>query len=378
MQIGEGVDTRGDAPPKDDGVARITIRISLFFDGTRNNRRNARVREKVDRIDKGTFDRRRDPAPDVSEARARQLLHDYGSGDVSFANDVSNVVRLVENLDQQVPDHAYYLSVYTEGAGTADLEGDSWHDAAVADGATGTVAKVEKGIALAVRRIDDLAASGVVKRTTIIEKLTVDTCGFSRGAAAARYCIHRVLDDGPAHAEPGRGTSVSLRTQLLARGWRGVERVEVRAVGLFDTVSSYGEIPDNQRLLAGTEVVGDFENNTALLHLDAVQRAAAVYQIAAAEEYRANFSLTNIDSAGARGRQVYVPGAHSDVGGGYLDGRAKSRRSFVVRRPAASRNSCATRGGTAVRSWSSTRSRSRKHRSTARPSRGPTHLSPSA
>ncbi|HEY6881545.1 MAG TPA: hypothetical protein VI299_26145, partial [Polyangiales bacterium] len=46
----------------------------------------------------------------------------------------------------------------------------------------------------------------------------------------------------------------------------------------------------------------------------------AILQLAAAEEYRANFALTSIASVdGGKGQQVYLPGAHSDVGGGYPD-----------------------------------------------------------
>ena len=41
-----------------------------------------------------------------------------------------------------------------------------------------------------------------------------------------------------------------------------------------------------------------------------------IVHFVAADEYRENFSLTTIDSA-SNGMQVVLPGAHSDVGGGY-------------------------------------------------------------
>lgn len=40
-------------------------------------------------------------------------------------------------------------------------------------------------------------------------------------------------------------------------------------------------------------------------------------QLAAAEEHRKKFSLTTIDSAGYKGQQIFLPGVHSDIGGGY-------------------------------------------------------------
>jgi len=47
--------------------------------------------------------------------------------------------------------------------------------------------------------------------------------------------------------------------------------------------------------------------------------AEKVIQLAAADEHRVNFPLTNIDSA-ANGSQVFLPGGHSDIGGGYTEG----------------------------------------------------------
>lgn len=81
-----------------------------------------------------------------------------------------------------------------------------------------------------------------------------------------------------------------------------VNNVVVKYVGLYDTVASYGVIHDN---------------NTSQLHLDSIAIAEKVVQLAAAEEHRLNFRLTNISSA-KNGLQIFLPGAHSDVGGGYV------------------------------------------------------------
>jgi hypothetical protein len=138
--------------------------------------------------------------------------------------------------------------------------------------------------------------------TERLELVAVDICGFSRGAAAARFCIWRVLNENG-----------GLKALLTAQRW-DVGTVEVRASGLFDTVASHGVV---------------HRNDVRSLHLDAVREARAVLQLAASEEYRANFSLTNIESAGARGRQVFLPGAHSDIGGGYTDG--SDERKVLIR-----------------------------------------------
>ncbi len=63
-----------------------------------------------------------------------------------------------------------------------------------------------------------------------------------------------------------------------------------------------------------------FNNDVKTLKLDSIRRANRVVQLEASEEYRSNFSLTTIDSAGGKGQRICLPGAHSDVGGGYRSG----------------------------------------------------------
>jgi Uncharacterized alpha/beta hydrolase domain (DUF2235) len=116
--------------------------------------------------------------------------------------------------------------------------------------------------------------------------INMNVYGFSRGAAAARYFVHLVKTERDTYAPK----------------WKG-KNVRVNFVGLFDTVSSYG---------------GNFSNDVSDLHLNfddgAVQR---VVHLVAGDEYRENFASTTIASAGDKGYELTMPGAHSDVGGGY-------------------------------------------------------------
>lgn len=64
------------------------------------------------------------------------------------------------------------------------------------------------------------------------------------------------------------------------------------------------------------------------LRLNAISAVDQTIQIAAAEEHRANFRLTNINSAsGDNSFEVYLPGVHSDIGGGY---RSQSSASLLL------------------------------------------------
>jgi hypothetical protein len=264
---------------------RITVRISLFFDGTGNNKTNTDLRLSQSDI--------------FQRATADDKFQES-----SYFNAYSNVARLDQYTENDaVPGYDYYVKVYTEGIGTLDGDEDDTRGGIAGEGRTGVVAKVDKGLNNAV-----MGLRRKIKKSDdyILERVVVDTFGFSRGATAARYCVYRVL-----HRElqfDGTPPKESLKARLQGAGFQ-VEKVEVDTVGLFDTVSSMGV------------AYIDFSDVTRM-HLDAIKQAQAVLHLAAAEEYRWCFSLTNIDSAvqAGVGHQIYLPGAHSDVGGGYENG----------------------------------------------------------
>jgi hypothetical protein len=242
-----------------------SVRASLFFDGTLNNRANTRDR-----------------------------LHQRSaaSGQTgSFENDYSNVSRLEENLMPQdgvdVP-----VSIYIEGIGTVNHESDNNYGAGVGMGDTGVIAKVDAGLDRLIRRIQLEVPD---RRISTIE---LDSFGFSRGAAAARFYVYRAMTDA----------TTKLKTRLESRGFT-VDSVTFKFVGIWDTVASYGT---------------DHTNDTADLHLDAISIAQKVVHLASAEEHRTNFPLTDIASAGGNGKEIFLPGVHSDVGGGYTHNSSES------------------------------------------------------
>ena len=239
----------------------LRVRLSLFFDGTRNNRFNVGL----------------GPGPGVRKEE-------------SYANGLSNIARLeYAGLGGQTgPGVDVHLTVYTEGIGTEDGGSDSARGFALGSGKTGVAAKVERGIAKAVADLQVLA-----KECKQIELLHIDTLGFSRGAAAARYCIWKCMQE----------VNLTLKERVEAF-LITVGEVSVKFVGLYDTVASLGI---------------NHDTDTEELHLDAISLAEDVVQLAAAEEHRVKFRLTNINSAQGKGKQFFLPGVHSDVGGGYAE-----------------------------------------------------------
>ena len=82
-----------------------------------------------------------------------------------------------------------------------------------------------------------------IPKKVIIEKLTLDVFGFSRGAAAARTFIHDTLFGSKfvmaGMARSKSDESTALKAALEKKGYT-VSALNVCFAGLFDTVSTYG------------------------------------------------------------------------------------------------------------------------------------------
>lgn len=270
-QVGESVfipQSPRQEKERDEPVQEIKVRVMLFFDGTLNNRTNVEQREKQTEV------------------------YEQHQGVGSYENGRSNIALLESLVTEDSEGYDAVVSVYTEGAGTEDFQEDRTLGYALGVASTGVRRKTEKGISTVVTQLEKKLSSQTEK--FVLKTVDVDCFGFSRGAATARYCIHQLTDEG------GEPLQERLEDRQLP-----TEAVTINFVGLFDTVSSHGLF---------------FFNDVAALKLDAIHQANKVIQLEAAEEYRRNFSLTTIKSAGGKGKRICLPGAHSDVGGGYIDG----------------------------------------------------------
>jgi hypothetical protein len=264
-------------PVPQDDVAPINVRICVFFDGTLNNRTNV----------------------DIGIAERSMHLDEKLQRKGSYCNEHTNVDKL-EKCWIKDPDADLSFSLYIEGVGTIDEQCDENMDAALGTGKTGVLAKVHKGM-------EQIIYNFVKKaKSNNIDNIYLDAFGFSRGAAAARYFIYNALEK----------TEETLKHNLIEKGF-SLNSVQAKFVGLYDTVASY-QI--------------DHSDDTEQLHLDAIGKAERVVQIAAADEHRKNFRLTNINSAPNR-LQIFIPGSHSDIGGGYCDNSEERFTIFYYRLP---------------------------------------------
>ena len=295
--------TEKEKPEEEEEQKRKKIRICVFFDGTGNNKTNVEEREK-------------------NTEHYQYQKQKYGKDDNSYEADKTNVAKMDLYVGAKKPaNYTNLIAIYIEGIGTDDRKKDSDIGYGSGMGGTGVKKKVDDGINSVLYELGE-----VLEEDDVIDELVLDVFGFSRGAAAARYFIHRVLKTKGGYLSkvhhvleekkalsPVNGAlregGLLLSTEPLARRIRNAghtisnEDVRVEFVGLFDTVSSE----------AGSS------SDVNSLQLDSLKhkKVKSVLHLVAADEHRGNFSYTNINSAGKKGTQIYLPGVHSDIGGGY-------------------------------------------------------------
>lgn len=267
----------------------ITTEIGVFFDGTKNNKNNTDARKgKIQGKDK---------------ERAQKAYRKYG-GEIteneSYNNDWSNVARLWENYSKTA-------AIYIEGIGTDDFKKDELNGYAFGSKETGIKQKVHNGCINIAKKINSIAGLNNGKKLIV----NLDVFGFSRGAAAARHFVYEVSKRSKDSMFGLLG--VELKNQGVK--WE-IITINVRFLGIFDTVSSYSEDvwTTNPK----------FDNDITELHLDEISKAKKIVHFTAKDEHRENFDLTDIITYNKSVKKyVYLgversfPGVHSDIGGGY-------------------------------------------------------------
>lgn len=257
--------------------------VNVFFDGTKNNLYN-------------TDTYKNSPNKSVYDSN----LDDYES----YTNAYSNIAHLYQGRNIKSDD----IWIYIDGIGTRRLGVDDQDGFAFGNGETGISTRANlafKEIVKGVRK-----KHGENSKPSII---IINVFGFSRGAATARHFVHL------AKTMPG------LFPWNLSKN-----NIKIKFVGIFDTVSSYEPARTSQTLSGKAGVIfkgSNFNNDVEELHLNFSEGYAdKVFHICALDEYRIFFSLTDIESARRLGcgYEVYLPGAHADIGGSYQDGKPNS------------------------------------------------------
>jgi type VI secretion system secreted protein VgrG len=301
------------APPAEDEIEEeeeeveveqlITLRIGMFFDGTGNNRENSELAY-------GCFARAvglQDAGEDIRRFCAAQGYDGQGGApDDSRGNDTSNVARLydlyVDESEVQLADEIAEASirVYVEGIGTSSTGSDSWFSQGTGRGAQGVRARVEESPRLLLKVLTTFQENNPDKR---VQKIEFDIFGFSRGAAAARDFLNEVLKARGSFLAKALPTGSPGFSDTFA--WRHHYDFSINYLGIYDTVASIS-----------APLRWDWSGNNAdNAGIDTrIPRGAAkkVVHLVAGDEHRFNFALNKADDP-----DIILPGAHSDLGGGY-------------------------------------------------------------
>ncbi|GJI93813.1 hypothetical protein RugamoR57_05310 [Duganella caerulea] len=186
--------------------------------------------------------------------------------------------------------------------------------------------------------LKNLSAALASKPKPTIPSLTISVFGFSRGAAEATAFCHylsELLSDGKLIGIP---TSIDF-------------------LGVFDVVATVGMSDSAGRTTPIPRVFFDGHWAWAkklLLPLPDCVKGGRHY--IAAHEQRMNFPVTQLQTTSSKFTEVYFPGMHSDVGGGYAPGeygKGRGAQSAMLSQiPLAHMFSAARQAGVPLRPFS--------------------------
>ena len=326
------------------GCRFITLRLGMFFDGTANNSYSAewgktqfdnqiRKWRSHYNVDKHILSTKLGFTPEmISTHELSENCFEKGDAlnkTMSAASELTNVQKmfdLYKTEEFSENQDTYFYSQYVTGIGTgneltiapADEDGMGLGGGI---GDFGVIEKVQTCIDALISNVKEILRNAEHSHKLPIDgirKIEFDVFGFSRGAAAARHFIN-VLLDGPQGEFANAFTQACIDNQLSFASdfdWQSNDYCEVMFAGLFDTVAAIVQLnPMND--LDFDKSPHDKHHAPVRLWLNPSRVRRAVHFVANKKtEYRHNFSANLLNKA-PHFDEIVVPGAHSDVGGGY-------------------------------------------------------------
>ena len=281
--------------------------------------------------------------------------------DNSLMNDYSNVARMWQCCNES-------YAIYIEGIGTLDRQKDISAGFQFGSGDTGIRGKVRRGCYELAKKIN----KKLPKETDEVIKVTLDVFGFSRGAAAARNFLYEVNVSNKREED----TKLDKRFERTGKrpydersenyyneyayfyydkdsvrvnidffeedkwpkyGYLGYYllkeginpkildkiRLEIRFVGIYDTVSSYEEFGNISGLDLRDKGIQHskksfFDDDVEQLQLNNLGKFQKAVHFTAMNEHRENFALTKMRVENCI--EKTFPGVHCDIGGAYETG----------------------------------------------------------
>ena len=284
--------------PKEPPERKVTLVLGVFFDGTGNNAVN--TRNMLEALTAQHFDINSPDATTILAKNASEKMGISGIGAGSYLGYYTNIHWLNELYKQTFPPDGNYMqgAVYVEGIGTRAGEPDNPIGLGLGTAETGIIAKTDDAVAQLEAGIKKTRSR--LNGKYVVDTLLFDIFGFSRGAAAARHFANRVQSADPAIAN-------AISAGMGKVSYSGASSGKTRFLGIMDTVAAVGTVanglnPHN----------ADTGNVNIRLRPGVAQK---VFHIIAQHECRYNFALNSVAPVWP---ELSLPGAHSDIGGGYL------------------------------------------------------------
>ena len=314
----------------------IPVRIGLFFDGTNNNLARDRYGERVGiGGQETTGGAQKLPGDQCSHSNVARLFQAFSSNGFEkgvfsyYMPGVGTRFKEIGELTESSKGKAfakgglsrivYALLQTINSIHTVILEGPLFTDkeaGTIAQAYEREIAKLEHGrdddnvsahVAFFGKYLTMLKTAMLANPKPSIPSVTLDVFGFSRGAAEAVAFCH-------------------MFDEILVGGKIATIPSRINFLGIFDTVASVGISASVAMTTIVPEVLADGHFAWAACikrPLPASVRTGRHY--IAAHEQRMNFPVTN-QTGPSTFKEVYFPGVHSDVGGGYAPGEGGKAR----------------------------------------------------
>lgn len=302
--------------------------FGVFFDGTSNNMVQKKAAEEFRKKSKNKDEWELEVVENNNASfmnGANQIPKTESGAPAEGYSNVAILHSFYQSMSQEEFENCksdadtWIFNIYVEGAGTDAIYDGGWIDKAYnwkgsvkGTGHSGVSKLVCKAVAMVRERLKAVSESDYPDT-----EVHFDVFGFSRGATCARLFSYLALREGTSQNlncesefEGSMADKYYENNFLHFLDTLGLKSVTVDFLGIYDTVSSIGGISADS-----------YANNVKDygLHSPAMDKVLNTFHLCAMDEFREHFALTDIGSACDKGgnAEIFMPGCHSDVGGGY-------------------------------------------------------------